>query len=226
MSICKVNAYSAFIFLVKEGEIWCFLPSAWIVVQFVNVFHFYFLPFLLRVQLWSSPLSLQVTNSPLWNSSFMTKRFSNTHEMLLASATTQHHIPNCSFNHTDSYFILAPSLLSTLLAVLVSCTSLRPLFLFCHFVIEDYLAMELLFNNRRNCLQKAHFRLLLHVHEASKASDWKHRYFISAWLRSAWLGEKKKGEGLVYLVIDTMAELEAWTLITGVPESKGDSDPG
>lgn len=32
-------------------------------------------------------------------------------------------------------------------------------------------------------------------------------------------------EGLVYLVIDTGAELKAWTLITVVPESKGGSDP-
>lgn len=98
MSICKVNVYSAFIFLVKEGEICCFLPSAWILVQFVSVFHFYFLPFLLRVQLWSSPLSMQVTNSPCWNSSFMTRGFFNTHEMLLVRATTQHCIPNCSFS--------------------------------------------------------------------------------------------------------------------------------
>lgn len=86
---------------------------------------------------------------PLWNSSFMTKRVSNTHEMFLVKATTQHPIPNCSFDYIDSYFILTPSLLSTLLfglfAVLVSCFSLRPLFLLSHFVIEDYLAMELLF---------------------------------------------------------------------------------
>lgn len=34
------------------------------------------------------------------------------------------------------------------------------------------------------------------------------------------------GEGLVYLVIDTGAELKAWTLTTGVLESKGGSDPG
>lgn len=34
------------------------------------------------------------------------------------------------------------------------------------------------------------------------------------------------GEGLVYLVIDTRAELKAWTLITVVPELKGGSDPG
>lgn len=109
----------------------------------------------------------------------MTKRVSNTHEMFLVRATIQHPILNCSFNYTDSYFILAPSLLSTLFAVLISCPSLRPLFLLSHFVMEDYLAMELLFSmdNWMNCLQKTQFRLLLHVHEASKASDWKHRFF-------------------------------------------------
>lgn len=40
------------------------------------------------------------------------------------------------------------------------------------------------------------------------------------------MGEKKVGEGLVYLFIDTGAELKAWSLITVVPESKCGSDPG
>lgn len=193
MSTCKVNAYSACLFLVKEGEICCFLPSAWILVQFVSVFHFQF-PFLLRVQLWSSPLGMQVTNSPLWNSSFMTKRVSNTHEIFLVKTMTQHPISNCPFNYTDSYFILAPSLLSTLFAVLVSCTSLRSLFLLSHFVI-DYVAMELLFSmdNWMNCLQKTHFRLLLHVHEASKASDWKHSFLSFCLTEECMAGRKKDG---------------------------------
>lgn len=51
-------------------------------------------------------------------------------------------------------------------------------------------------------------------------------FFLSASLRSAWLGEKKMGQGLVYLLTDTKAELKAWTLVTVVPELKGGSDPG
>lgn len=165
---------------------------------------------------------------PLLEQLFMTKRVSNKHEMCLVRARTQHYIPNCFFNYIDSYFILPPSLLSTLFAVLLSSTSLTPLFILSHFVMEDYLAMELLLNmdNWMNCLQKTHFRLLLHVHEASKASDWKHTFFLSPSLRRAWVGEKKVGEGLVYLFIDTGAELKAWSLITVVPESKCGSDPG
>lgn len=42
MSTCQVNAYSACIFLLKKGEICCILPSAWILFQFVSMFHFYF----------------------------------------------------------------------------------------------------------------------------------------------------------------------------------------
>lgn len=39
-------------------------------------------------------------------------------------------------------------------------------------------------------------------------------------------GTKKMGEGLVYLVTDTGAELKAWTPITGIPEWKDGSDQG
>lgn len=73
MSRYKVSAYSTCVFLVKEGEICCFLPSAWILVQLlICVTSAFFQVFLLRVQVWSSPLSMQVTNGPLRNSSFMT----------------------------------------------------------------------------------------------------------------------------------------------------------
>lgn len=135
----------------------------------------------------------------------MTKRVCNTHEMCFVRAMMQHPIPNCTFNYADSYFILAPSLLSTLFAVLFSSTSLRPLFLLRHFVIEDYLAMELLFScsihvhgcpcpsmdNWMNCLHKTHFRPLLHVHEASKASDWKQGFFFP-YSEECMVGRKKR----------------------------------
>lgn len=140
-------------------------------------------------------LGTQVTSSPLWNSSFMAKTVSNTHEIFLVMAMAQHPIPNCPLNYTDSYFILAPSLLSTLFAVLVSCTSIRPLFLLSHFVTEAYVDMELLFSkdNWMDCLQKTHFRLLLHVHEASKDSDWKHRVFSFCLTEECMAGRKKDG---------------------------------
>lgn len=231
MSTCRVNAYSACIFLVKEGEICCFFHCGWIPFQFVNVFHFYWPPFLLRVQLWSSPLSMLVTNSPLWNSSFMTKRVSNTQD-----------VPCESYNKT-SYSKLLLSLYRLLFYPYSVTIVYSIVYSFCSpslllFPQTSFSSQP--FCNRRlfsygTAVQGGQLDELTaeDMFQTASSCPWSQwgfgletGFFLSSSLRSAWLGEKKVGEGLVYLVVDTRAELKAWTLITVVTQLKGGSGPG